>query len=630
MKRYDWFILSGTALFSVLFYNQSAGLNFLLFTAFMISALGALNPQLLKSKRWWYYACCHLLTAAFVFYHSSTLSIFSWVVSLMVLAANSVHLRQSIIAKLFFSVYTLLSSFVFVIINSVHKSELNKDASRNRRFWKQALSLGIALVLIIIFFGLYRAANPLFKDLTKHIAFPDFDLSWCLFTIWGFLMVYGLLKMQTIESLAHLDTQLNRTIEPKVNYKTYWLDEGLVAGLAFGVLNIMLLILNGLDIHQLFIEPSLPKSVTLSDFVHQAIAAIITSIILAMSFIMVCFRGELNFNPRYKYVKGLVYVWIIQSIIMVISAIVRNNWYVSSYDLTYLRIGVYIYLFMAISGLVLTAYKLYSIKSGWHLTRANAEVWFLLLCLSSSVDWDKLITNYNLYHTKTPVQTDLDYLMNLSETNLPEMLIHQAFNPSPALQESPTYSFGDKKLSYKLYYFCRDYEEQDWQSFSLRSYRLHKHLQYLNDKKLITSIQLNNWPIQSLKPLQFLNHLEYLSTRSDYLDTEELKSFPSLRYLTLLNPKDSQMPALKELRQLKYLCLWGNQVSSVKDISNLSGLEVVKLKYLNPQDVDALKPLKKLKALYIENITDDTFRLLRRQLPTLNIIKTNTYESYSR
>ncbi|MDI9340399.1 MAG: DUF4173 domain-containing protein [Sediminibacterium sp.] len=630
MKRYDWLILSGTALFSVLFYNQSAGINFLLFSVFVVSSLGAMNRPLLKSKTWWYYTFCHLLTAFFVFYHSSALSIFAWIVSLLVLAANSIHLHQSIIVKFFLSAYTLISSFVFVILNSIAKSEENKDVTRYNRIWKRALSFSIALGLVFIFFGLYRAANPLFKDLTKDITFPDFNLSWCFFTLWGFLMVYGLLKMQTIKAITSLDTTMNRDIEPKDNYKTYWLDEKLVAGFAFGVLNIMLLILNGLDIHQLFIKPALPVSVTLSDFVHQAIAAIITSIILAMVFIMICYRGELNFNPRYTYIKWLVYAWIAQSIVMVISAMVRNNWYVNAYALTHLRIGVYVYLIMAIAGLVLTAYKLYTFKSGWQLTRANTEVWFLWLCLSTSVDWDKLITNYNLYHKTGSVQTDMDYLMDLSDSSLPELLLHHPFSARPALKEAPPYYFQTGKISYKLYIFCKDYENQDWQSFSMRSHHIYNSIQDLNRKKLITHLELNNWPIESLKPLQFLSNLDYLSMRAENLKTEELKSFQSLRYLTLLNPKDDQLSALKDLQHLNYLCLWGDYLSSLKYLSGLKKLELLKLKYINQQDYTTLKQLKNLRTIYIEHITEEALKVLRDELPTCKIIKTTTNEYHNR
>ncbi len=628
MKRHDWFISSTTLLFSVLFYKQQAGLNYLLFSLAVLTGFAALNTSLLSSKKWWYYAVCHLLTAFCVFYHTSSLSIFAYFISLLVVSSKSVSIFQSVIFSFLFGAYSVMSSIVFVILNSIKRHETSKTEAQNPFPWRKAIGISISIVIALLFFGLYRNANPLFKEFTKDINLDWISLDWCSFTLWGFLMVYALFKHQIIKPIADIDVEYNRSIIQKETYTTSFLDEVTIVKWVFILLNVMLLVLNFLDVNQLYINHKLPANITLSDFVHQSIGAIIFSIVLALVFIIICFRGELNFLQKSKPIKFLIYAWIAQSCLMVISAMVRNNWYISSYALTYLRIGVYVYLGMALAGLILTAYKVYRTKHAWHLTRLNFDVWFLSLCLSTCVDWDKLITNYNIQHSFqiSNIKLDRSYLINLSETNLPELLLQQPISSMPIKKDNTQNTYEAEQLSKSLFYFYESHHKRNLRDLSLRSNRIYNQLEVLNKKGLIKTIYLPHDYLGTLKTLYRCDSIENMVINAYNISASELLHFPQLKYLSMRNFNEANLITLSKLQHLKFLSLLSNSPNNLTGLNKLKALKVLKLKEVIDSQLLQLKQAKQLKTLIVEKMYDDTRQSLKRECPHLKIIIQPSYD----
>lgn len=184
----------------------------------------------------------------------------------------------------------------------------------------------------------------------------------------------------------------------------------------------MLLAINFLDINNIFINSILPKGISLSDFVHQAVWSSIFSIIVAVGLIMWFFKGDLNFNKHSKLIKALVYIWVLQSVLMLLSTIIRNSWYIHQYQLTYLRIGVYVFLVLSLIGLFFTALKIFKTKSAWYLVCKNFEAWLLILVVCSCFNWDRIITRYNISNATDVKNIDIVYLIELSEANIPELV----------------------------------------------------------------------------------------------------------------------------------------------------------------------------------------------------------------
>lgn len=479
MKKNDYLLLTATGAYSFLFYQQNAGINFLLFTIVLLAILVLKNINLIKNKKWIWSAAMCLISAVAVFVHSSALSIIANIASLLLLSAFSFNVTTSSLFSFLFSCYSVVSSVVYIIIDSIKRLQPSPNEVSNKKGYK-VVATGIVLLLSILFFNMYKSANPLFAENTKWINFDFISVRWIFFTLGGFLLTYAFVYHRVIAPLETWENNLpllnNQAIENDQNKKRFETER--YAGLLlFIMLNLMLIVLNMGDIQTLYFNGGLPKNVTHSDFVHSGVGIIILSIIIATSLIMYLFRKEFNNVKNNKALMGCVYLWIIQNIMMLSSTAFRNQIYIHDFNFTYKRIGVYIWLILAAIGLCIMFYKIHKKQSNWYLIRTNVAVWFSVLILSSCFNWDKLITNYNIQN-KPLAQVDFYYLLSLSDANIPELLAvskRPEFNLIDANLKNYTGDRNDEYhtetysnlLNKKITHYLSDYTN-DWRSFDLR------------------------------------------------------------------------------------------------------------------------------------------------------------------
>ncbi|MES2763114.1 MAG: DUF4173 domain-containing protein [Bacteroidota bacterium] len=487
MKKNDYLLLTAAGAYSFLFYQQNAGINFLLFNSIFLVILILKNVNLLKEKKWLWSAAMCLISAVCIFVHSSALSIIANVVSLLLLSAVSFNVVTSSLFSFAFSCYSVAFSVAHIIIDSAMRLQAKVDDGSPKKGYK-AIATGLVLLISIFFFNMYKDANPLFAENTKWINLDFISFSWIGFTLGGFLLVYGLLNHKVIKPIEIWENNLplsnQQTIENEENHKRF--DTERYAGLLlFILLNLMLVVLNMGDVQTLYFNGGLPKGVTHSDFVHNGVGVIIFSIIIATSLIMYLFRTEFKDVKNNKALMVFVYLWIIQNVVMLSSTAFRNQIYIHDFNFTYKRIGVYVWLALAAFGLCIMFLKIYTKRSNWYLIRTNVALWFTVLVLSSTVNWDKLITSYNIQN-KPLAQVDFYYLFSLSDTNLPELLAvakDPNFNGIDAKLKNYT---GDRvgryhsetfvqMLNDKVHHYLLDYTN-DWRSFDLRDREITKSL----------------------------------------------------------------------------------------------------------------------------------------------------------
>jgi len=467
MKKNDIIFLLSAISYSILFYKQNAGLNFFLFTILLCCLLLVFNPKKGFDKHWWYYAGLSIFTGCMVVCINSALSIFACICALLMLSGKTASKDNSVFLAFAFAVFSFFSSLVYWIIDL---SRVNTEANTNEQRKNRRTIIGVltSLVIAIVFFILYREANPLFKDLTKHINFDWLSVGWLFFTFWGFLVLYGLIRARRIEFLSKYDIDCLGSIPKKIveENDAPLKFSSVIALSLFVLLNVMLLFINILDINNIFISKTLPTGITLSNFVHQAVWSIVVSIIIASSLIMWFFKDDLNFSAYGKKVKFFVYAWIIQSIIMVLSTMIRNSWYIQEFQLTYLRIGVYTFLVLSLIGLIHTFLKVAYRKSAWKLITNNFATWFLLLCLSSGVNWDKIITKYNIAHATETKRLDKEYITQLSDANIPELVELYDLKDTTVVLKNNWDNFY--WLERKIATVTEHLKESTWQSYNLR------------------------------------------------------------------------------------------------------------------------------------------------------------------
>lgn len=483
MKTNDYLLITAVAGYSYLFYGQNAGINFLLFTTLFAILLAIRNKQLLRYLNWWWAAAISITGGVGVLLTSSALAIMANCFGLLLLAGISFNTQTSFIFSFLFSLYSIASSGVWVIIDAVNRLNKNEAAGNKEKNYKP-LALTVVLLLVILFFAIYKESNPLFAENTKWINLDFISFNWIVFTTAGFFLVYALFYHKYIPPLEKWENRLslnNRESQEAVKKLEL---EYFSAAWLFGLLNVMLIILNSGDITSIWFNAALPKGVTHSDFVHNGVGMIIISIIIATSFIIYVYRHTVV-NAKYTTVlKYLIIGWIVQNIVMLLSTSIRNHIYIHDYNFTYRRIGVYAWLILAAIGLVITLIKIIGNKSNWFLIRTNFAFWFTFLAAGSLINWDIVITRYNLSN-KPLKDVDFHYLFSLSDSNIPELLqvarrkdFLRFHNQLKNYTNNRFYYYDDTYISLlyrKVYHYAYDYKT-DWQSWDLRDERINEAL----------------------------------------------------------------------------------------------------------------------------------------------------------
>jgi hypothetical protein len=134
----------------------------------------------------------------------------------------------------------------------------------------------------------------------------------------------------------------------------------------------------------------------LSAATHERVNAVLFSIFLSIVVVLLYFKGQFNFDSKAKNMKMLAKTWMVLNGFLIASTLIINSEYIAFFGLTYKRLGVYVFLFLAAMSLFFTFRKITRQKSNAYLF--NQMIWYcygvILLC--SFVNWGNLITVYNI------------------------------------------------------------------------------------------------------------------------------------------------------------------------------------------------------------------------------------------
>lgn len=626
MKKANLIILILTAAYSFLFYEEHAGLNFLVFSLIAGGSLLALNPGVLKERSTLAIAGLYLLSAVCVLIYSSALSILANIISLLLLSACCFNSRASVLFNLFYSTYSVLGGIVFMVINLIRPEKKNGE-TEVKKSKLRSLTYIVPVLFGLIFFFLYKSANPLFEKYTEALNLDFISGPWLAFTICGFLVAYGLIKHQRIKALDDWENNIPTAIAPSEKRTSRW-DERKAAVILFVMLNLMLVFMNLLDLNYLYLGAGMPQGVTHKQFVHNGVGMLILSISLAIILILYFFRGRLNFDENSKPVKILVYVWVTQNMMMVVSTAIRNNMYVSDALLTYKRIGVYYWLLMAAFGLLTTFIMIRNTRSGWYLFKTNSWIAYAVLVLSACVDWDKVVGEYNVSHTTLIASLDKKYLLDISEANIP-LLYEIKDKPGFEIDSSYHYKSGYSSLSNsqmldeKLYFYLAHMEKDSWRSFSYRKKRILNELVERNAGEKISSLDLSGSYIHTLKPVYFIDNITALNVSQCMITAlSEFNYFKKLRQLSMDHNRIPSLDSLPALKELNYLSVNDNDISGFEFIERYKSLRVLQMNENNIQDIAKLPESKSIKELALSNNPVIDLRPLSR-LPNLEKLELN-------
>lgn len=446
-------------LFSTLFYGQNIGLNLLIFSFVTVGILILNNPKNIRVKQTAILCIAYLLSAILVFINHSNLAIIANCVAFFTLVGSFSEANSSIYVNWVNGVYTSIAGIFHRNFDA--KQSVNDDLVKKEiDVWHWVKLIGIPVVAITVFVLLYKNGNPIFNDFISKINFEFINFQWILFCVLGYFLFNNIRIPVLVEPTTKADLQignlLNKTepIHPEKLKKEQQLGTTLMA-----LLNVLILFYITTDLAYLFSNEQSSAS-HYSTQVHNGINALIASILIAIIIIIYFFRGNLNFYVNNKLLKNLSYLWIALNIALVILIVIKNYGYVTSFGLTYKRIGVFVYLILTLGGLITTFLKVYNIQNIWFLFRINTKVAFACLMLFSIVNWDVTITKYNLQDAKA---MDINYLINLSDNNA---LMLKTYADSNELLTH--YKF---RIEEKYNGFLQDLQNRNWQEFTADNFK---------------------------------------------------------------------------------------------------------------------------------------------------------------
>lgn len=437
-------------LFSTLFYKQNIGLNLLLFSIVSTLLLIINNPKIIKNRDTYFYVIAYIITGITVFLYKSNLTITANIIVFFTVIGSFSEYKSSIYIKWINGIYTTIVAAFSLYFDTLNTEvENTKKKKINYVYWLKII--GIPAIIIIIFINLYRNGNPKFDELIANIDFSFINLHWMLFMTLGYYLFYNISNPIQIEPATSVDLKTGNYLDKKT--LEYTSPKKLESEKQMGVvllisLNILIILFLITDAWYLF-EIHKMTAPELSQQVHTGVNALIISNLLAIAIILYFFRGPLNFIEKNKILKIVTYIWILLNIIVIIVTAIKNTEYIISFGLTYKRIGVLFFLLLTAIGLITTLFKVTKTKNLWYLFRKNTQIAFTIFIISSTINWDKTITFYNINNAE---QLDLKYLVSLSDNN--------AFLLKDYIEKN---ELDDYKINEKHRKYIRDLKNNSWQ-----------------------------------------------------------------------------------------------------------------------------------------------------------------------
>ena len=396
MKKHH-FIFASSFVFTLLFYNQSVGLNLAIFGLFLTAMIVYFfKNQFANKSHWWLVFTSVLSCLSFAWYgdFASFLALFLSVIMLQ-FRTQLVELK-------------LIQLFPLIVVNGfaslgrpflfgqwLPKRELKNDFAK-----KLIAYVIIPLVFLLLFFVVYSFGSDHFSAL-----FTDYTLDLDIFELLlivliGFYISFSFWNYWVPDMSYELNEKLANdfVIAEEVNQPTFsFLDldfERKSGEITLLLLNVMLFVFIVTYNYEQFFEVTASSS--LSKATHERVNTVIFSTIMAVGVLLFYFKGGFNFDKKAINLKRLAKIWIVLNSVLIISTFIKNSEYVAFFGLTYKRLGVYAFLILAFIGLGYTFIKIIRQKTNAYIFNKMAWYFYGTILLCACINWGNIITIYNI------------------------------------------------------------------------------------------------------------------------------------------------------------------------------------------------------------------------------------------
>lgn len=416
---------------TLLFYKQGIGLNvFFLDLAFVVY-LFVRNELDLTKKMVLLTVAGMLITSIFTVINYS---IYTYVVHFVALFLFVGVLNFATARSLLTSTAIASASFFMaqgVFWKGVFGAKF-RGSHLGAALWKTRIFV-VPFLIIVFFISIYSFSSQKFAGLVSDISdvlertfqflFQDISFAFIATFVLALIISSFLWLRTSSKKLEQTDRRagfflMRNRPRTRFSFKTLALKNEYKAGVfLLVVLNILILVLNGLDIYWVWFNFEWTGQ-TLKSYVHEGTYFLIFSILISIAVVLYFFRGNINFYKQNGFLKTLSYIWLAQNGILALSVAIRNYRYIEHYALAYKRIGVIVFLLLTVYGLYTVVRKIQYKKSNYFLFTTNAFALYFALIVTSLINWDKVIASYNFTHADTSY-VHLDYLVDFSDKALP-------------------------------------------------------------------------------------------------------------------------------------------------------------------------------------------------------------------
>ncbi|MNX47545.1 hypothetical protein D3C86_781010 [compost metagenome] len=335
MKKYH-LILACSLIFTLLFYNESVGVNLGIFGLLLTGLIYFFYRSRFTDHSYWALMIASILSCSAFAWYGDFVSFLALALSVIFLQFKTQETKLKIMQVFPLIFINGIASLgrIFMFSQWLPKREIKNDFAK-----KLIAYFIIPIVFVGLFFMVYAFGSDhfsaIFTDYTLDlnifqvvlIALLGFYIS---FTFWNYW-----LPEICYDKNPLLDNDFSNEIRVS-NQKTFpFLDidfERRSGEITLLLLNVLLLVFIATYNYEQFFE-DIDKS-KLSSATHERVNAVVFSIVMAVGVILFYFKGSFNFDEKAKRLKQLSKIWILLNGVLILSTIVKTSEYVSFFGLT--------------------------------------------------------------------------------------------------------------------------------------------------------------------------------------------------------------------------------------------------------------------------------------------------------
>ena len=285
---------------------------------------------------------------------------------------------------------------------------------------------GLPVALGTVFVGLLVLANPMFEGWLEALGqwspMLDFDPDRVMFWVLMAALVWPFLRLTVLRErlTAPLKGRAMLSLVPVAVVNERSVLRALV------MFNLIFAVQSLLDLAYLWGGVTLPEGMTDARYAHRGAYPLLATALLAGGFALLA-QPFLAGRPG---LRVLLYLWVAQTVLLVVSSILRLDLYVGAYGLTHLRFAAFIWMGLVAAGLCLMLVQMMLRRGvGWLYVR-SAGMGLVTLYAVCFVNVTGLVAGHNLARPELVI--DNDYLCAMGDGALPAIRVwEQAHRLAP-------------------------------------------------------------------------------------------------------------------------------------------------------------------------------------------------------